>query len=102
MKFPIAGMIAKLESSVDLVSFEAVGLVRDLARRQHSQVLAQLASRMAAAMRAGGEDPFSMVKSLIAGMIAKLEQEAGEDVTMNAYSDKELQETYAKKLEKCD
>jgi len=33
-------------------------------------------------------------------MIAKLEQEAGEDATKKAYCDKELQETNAKKLEK--
>merc|ERR1719356_1721303 len=55
---------------------------------------------MAAAMRAGGADPFSKVKGLITGMIAKLEAEAGEDATKKAYCDKELKETKAKKLEK--
>merc|ERR1719203_2646004 len=45
-------------------------------------------------------DPFSKVKGLIEGMIARLEEEAGQDATKKAYCDKELKETSAKKLEK--
>merc|ERR1712217_655624 len=89
-----------LSSGEDLANFEAVHLVRDLARKEHSHALAQLAARMAAAMRAGGADPFGKVKGLITDMIAKLEAEAGEDATKKAYCDKELKETNAKKLDK--
>merc|ERR1740121_1292839 len=85
-----------LSSGEDLANFEAVHLIRDLARKEHSHSLAQLASRMAAAMRAGGADPFGKVKGLITDMIAKLEAEAGEDATKKAYCDKELKEKSAK------
>jgi len=83
-----------------LARFEAVRLVRDLARKQHSDVLAQLASQMASTLRAGGSDPFEKVKGLIRDMVAKLEAEAGADATKKAYCDKELSETNAKKAEK--
>jgi len=91
---------SRLTSSEELANFEAVRVVRDLARKENSRVLAQLASKMAAAMRGGSGDPFSKVKGLITDMIAKLEEEAGEDATKKAYCDKELKETNAKKLEK--
>jgi len=90
----------RLSSSEELANFEAVRVVRDMARKEHSRVLAQLASRMAAAMREGSGDVFSKVKSLITDMIAKLEQEAGADATKKAYCDKELKESNLKKLEK--
>jgi len=89
-----------LSSGEDLANLEAVRLVRDLARKQHSSMLAQLASRMASVMHAGGADPFQKVKGLITDMIAKLEAEAGADATKKAYCDKELKETNAKKVEK--
>merc|ERR1719210_2909560 len=89
-----------VSSGEDLANLEAVRLVRDLARRQHSSMLAQLASRMASVMHAGGADPFQKVKGLITDMIAKLEAEAGADATKKAYCDKELKETNAKKVEK--
>merc|ERR1719330_655906 len=91
---------SRLSSREDLARFEAVRLVRDLARKQHSDVLAQLASQMASALRAGGADPFDKVKGLIRDMVAKLEAEAGADATRKAYCDKELSETHAKKAEK--
>jgi len=51
----------------------AVRFVRDLARKQTSPLLAQLASRMTAAMRSGAtDDVFAKVKGLIADMISKL------------------------------
>merc|ERR1719277_874093 len=79
---------------------EAVRFVRDLARKQKSNVLAMLATRMASAVRSGrrnGQDPFGKVKGLITDMIAKLEQEAAEDATQKAYCDKELGESNAKR-----
>jgi len=96
---------SKLTSGADLAKFEAVRLVRDLARKHHSSSLAQLASRLAAAVEssaaaAGGEDPFKKVKGLIADMIARLEDEADADATHKAFCDKELAENGAKKAEK--
>merc|ERR1740138_1458936 len=85
-------LFQKLTSGTDLAHFEAVRFVRDLAHKQNSKALAQLASRMATAMRmsSGGADPFSKVKGLIAGMIDRLEGEAGADAKHKAYCDKEI------------
>ena len=61
--------------------------------------LAQLASRVASAMRAessNGEDPFAKVKGLISEMISRLEDKASPDATHKAYCDKELSESRAK------
>merc|ERR1719411_2330848 len=90
---------SKLYSGADLAKFEAVRLVRELAKKQHSTALAQLAQRMAVAMRfssEAGEDPFAKVKGLITDMITKLEAEAGADATHKAYCDKEMSATKAK------
>merc|ERR1719453_590031 len=89
-----------LSSSVDLARFEAVRLVRDLARKENSPKLAQLASRMAATIRSDSGDVFGKVKSLIADMISRLEDEASADATEKAYCDKELAESNAKKADK--
>lgn len=89
---------SKLSSSTDLAKLELVRFVRDLARKQHSGSLAQLASRMASAMES--RDPFEKVKGLISDMISKLEDEAGADATKKAYCDKELAETNEKKADK--
>jgi len=81
----------------------AVRFVRELSIKQNSNVLAQLAQRMASAFRFGsmaGEDPFAKVKTLITDMIAKLEKDASEDATEKAYCDKEMSETAAKKEDK--
>jgi len=79
-----------------------VRFVRDLAQKQKSAVLAQLASRMAVAIRSGSgsSDPFAKVKSLISNMIEKLLKEAEEDATEKAFCDKEMGETEAKKADK--
>merc|ERR1719247_4084187 len=66
---------SSISSGVDLAKFEAVRFVRDLAKKENSPALAQLASRMASAIRFGeaaGDDPFAKVKSLISDMIATL------------------------------
>jgi hypothetical protein len=91
---------SSLSSGKDLHRYEAVRLVRDLARKQQSSALVQLASRMAAAMHSS--DAFEKVKGLISDMIAKLEKEAGADATKKAYCDKELAESNAKKADKSD
>merc|ERR1719148_614064 len=87
---------------VDLANFEAVRFVRDLAQKQKSPALAQLAARMAQAMRAGSRsgDPFAKVKSLISSMIEKLLKDAEADATEKAFCDKEMAETETKKADK--
>merc|ERR1719410_184543 len=89
---------SQLTSGTDLASLQVVRLIRDLARKQGSGALMQLASKMSSAMHS--KDGFSKVKGLISDMIARLEQEAGADATKKAYCDKELAETNTKKEEK--
>merc|ERR1712008_54741 len=91
--------VTRLRSCADLAGLEVVQLVKKLARSHHSAALAQLASRMTAAIRFGsrnGDDPFAKVKGLIETMIAKLEKEAEEDATEKAYCDEEMAKTGAK------
>jgi len=93
----------RLATGADLAHFEAVRFVRDLARKENSKSLAQLATRMASAMRLSsgdGEDPFSKVKGLIMDMIEKLEAEAGADAKHKAYCDKELAYADEKKADR--
>ena len=81
----------------------SVRLVRDLARKENSRALAQLASRLEMTVRTGsaqGADPFAKVKGLISDMIASLEEAADADATEKAFCDKELAETRAKKADK--
>merc|ERR1719150_58086 len=87
-----------LASGQDLHRYEAVRLVRELARSHHSGALVQLASRMATAMQSS--DSFAKIKGLISDMIARLEQEAGADATKKAFCDKELAESNQKKSDK--
>merc|ERR1719287_134547 len=86
----------------DLGNFEAVHLVRDLAEKEKSSMLAQLARRMASAMQSGADssDVFAKVKGLIADMVEKLEAEAEADATEKGYCDKQLAETTQKKDDK--
>jgi hypothetical protein len=91
-----------MSSGADLANFEAVRLVRDLAQKQKSAALVQLATRMAGVMRSSGSagDIFAKVKGLISDMIEKLLKEAEEDATEKAFCDKEMAETEAKKADK--
>merc|ERR1719265_1948794 len=89
-----------IRTHVDLVGFEAVNVIKKLARAQKSTLLAQLASRMEAAIRTGdgsSEDPFGKVKGLIKEMIERLLKEAADEASHKAWCDEEMAETAAKK-----
>merc|ERR1719195_2618947 len=91
---------SKISTRADLANFEAVQIVRDLARKHKSAALAQLAARMSTAMGANvraGDDPFAKVKGLIREMIEKLEAEAGAEASLKAYCDQENAESTQKK-----
>jgi len=88
-----------MESHADLARHEVMTLVKKLAKKHHSAALAQLASRIGAAMRYGGSDPFAKVKGLIEDMIAKLQEEAGAEAAEKAFCDEEMGKSEAKKSE---
>jgi chromosome segregation ATPase len=90
------------KTRADLANAEVATVVKRLAKAQHSQALAQLASRIEAVARYGtgaGEDVFAKIKGMISDMIAKLEQEASDDATEKAYCDEEMAKTEAKKAD---
>merc|ERR1719389_1288988 len=92
----------QMKSQADLAKAEAVRFIRDLARKNKSPALAQLASRINSAMKLGaasGEDVFAKIKGLITDMISTLEEEAEANASQKAYCDKELSEANAKKDE---
>jgi len=94
---------SKISTRADLVNYEAVRYVHDLARKQHSSALAQLASRLSSTVKfsSGSQaDIFAKIKGLITDMVEKLEAEAEGDATEKAYCDKELGETNMKKDDK--
>jgi len=88
----------QIRSSLDLSTTEAVQFIKNLAKKQHSAELAQLASRISSAMRLNsGEDVFAKIKGMVSDMIAKLEQEAAEAADLKEWCDKEIAESTAKK-----
>jgi chromosome segregation ATPase len=84
---------------------EVAGFIRRLSQKQHSEDLAQLASKVSALMQYGssaGSDPFVKVKGLIRDMIAKLESEAMASAKEKAYCDEQMAKTEAKQSELSD
>jgi len=93
---------SELQTRTDLANMEIVHLLKKLAQENHSTVLSQLASRVAAAVRYGaaaGQDPFVKVKEMITDMISKLESDAKSEGNEKEYCDEELAKTKAKKEE---
>ena len=67
----------QLRLDSDLFNLEAVRFIRELARKQKSTALVQLAMRMASALHSGtGADPFAKIKRLISDMIERLQNMA--------------------------
>jgi chromosome segregation ATPase len=92
----------QIATSVDLRNSEVVTAVKQLAVKQHSAALNQLASRIQAVIKYGnsnGEDVFAKIKGLISDMITKLEGEAESDATEKAYCDEEMAKTESKKAD---
>jgi len=88
-------------SRTDLINFEAVRFVRDLASKINAPSLAQLAFRMAAAMRSSHtQDSFAKVRGLITDMIAKLQAQAEAEAKLKEHCDKEMADTLDKKTKK--
>lgn len=89
-----------LSTRADLVNFEVVNMLRQLAKKAGSATLTQLSSRVAAVIHLAaqsGEDPFAKVKTLITEIIEKLEKEAGEAAKHKEWCDKEYADTGEKK-----
>jgi len=93
---------SQIQTRVDLANFEVVNLIKRLAREQHSTILAQLASKIAATMRFGasnGDDPFAKVKGLISEMIERLIKDGEAEASHKAYCDEEMGKTKKKRME---
>jgi len=88
----------QIASSSDLAKTETVQFIKNLAKKQNEPALAQLASRIASAMKLNsGEDVFAKIKGMIGDMIEKLEQEAAEAAELKEWCDKEIGESTAKR-----
>ena len=74
--------------------------MRDLAHKNRAPALLALANRLSVVAHSGSSDVFGKIKGLISDMIAKLEEEAAADATKDAYCQKEMSETEAKKEKK--
>mmetsp|Transcript_55706 Transcript_55706/g.104798 ORF Transcript_55706/g.104798 Transcript_55706/m.104798 type:complete len:692 (-) Transcript_55706:42-2117(-) len=93
---------AVVTNRAELINFEAVRFVRDLAKKfNNDRALSQLALRMSGAMHSSSNsaDPFGKVKGLIKDMIEKLMADAQADASHKAYCDKEMGESATKKEE---
>jgi len=88
----------QMTSRTDLKNAEIVHKIKQLAKKHHSAALAQLASRVGAAVRYG-DDVFAKVKGLIEDMLTKLEKDAESEATEKAYCDEQMSKTEDKKGE---
>jgi len=88
---------ARVASSADLAKFEAARVIRELARKDGSVALSQLATNMLAV---SGDNVFAKVEALISSMIERLQAEGEADATHKAFCDKELAESNEKHADK--
>jgi len=91
---------SQLSSGAKSVIFESVRLVRDLARKEKSSKLTQLAARMTSASHSSSAGQFEKVKGLIRDMISKLEGEADADASRKAWCDRNLADANQQKSDK--
>jgi len=94
-----ASSFLELQSATD--RFDVVNLLRKLSESQQNTALAQLANRVSTvlsnAVRNQDADPFSQVKSMISGMVERLEKEGKDEAGHKEYCDKEKKQTQEKK-----
>lgn len=92
----------RLSTRADLINVEVVNLLRELAQKDQSPALNQLASRVSATVRFGsrsGADPFTKVKKMISEMIETLEKQGAQEATHKAWCDEQMGDTKQKTLE---
>jgi len=88
----------QMSTSSDLKNTEAVQFIKNLAKKHRAPALAQLASRIASAMRLNhGADVFAKIKGMVSDMIEKLEEEQAAAAELKQWCDKEIAEATAKK-----
>jgi len=92
-------------SASGLAGLRAMHVVRQLARKQDSGMLAQLASRIQVVLRRAGSgvrsgDVFDKVRGMISQMLDKLTQEGNADAAHKAFCDKALSDTEEKQDDK--
>merc|ERR1712232_1472118 len=88
----------RIHSRADMARSEVLTLIKKLAQQQHSTALAQLASKITAALRySGGAGPFEKVKGLINDLITRLEAEASSEATEKAFCDEETAKSNAQR-----
>jgi len=87
---------AAVATRADLANLEVVNVVRQLAKKEKSAALMQLAGRIASTIRYSQNTHapvFDKVKSMISDMIAKLVGEAKSEASHKEYCDKEMGQT---------
>lgn len=87
-------------SRAESVILESVRFVRDLARKEKSSKLAQLAARMTSATHTSSGGQFEKIKGLIRDMISKLEGQADADASRKAWCDRNLADANQQKSDK--
>merc|ERR1719353_1807772 len=93
------GTVSKAGTKTKEVKQHVLDLLQSLAKKNNDKQLSLLAQRIQSAAMLG-EDPFAKIKGLISEMIEKLEAEAAKEAAHNAFCDKEMSETKAKKEDK--
>merc|ERR1719310_1707639 len=82
---------SETDASLDARS-QVVRILRNMAKKENSYALAQLASR-------ARSDPFGKIRGLIEEMIAKLTAEAAEEADQKSFCDEEMSESKAKQAD---